>query len=403
MRAPTSPPSICVLEWNVLGHHSAYLRFYTRALLELGCRVTVLCPEPQALAVWWAGEGGVSSEVRARGLCLPMPPRNYSLRGKRWRQAWRRWLHRRAVIRTVAQAEARQGRGIDAVFFSCLYEREASMASMFARALARPWGGLYMQAESYHAGADRMRDLWRVPRLAGLLTLDEEMAPAIERDVGAPVLVAPDLVDTSRRSETGETHARVDAFCAGRPLVGLLGHLQPSKGVLTLAQAAVRPELEGIAFLLAGTIAWDKFSRSEVEFLRRVLDARNRILLLEGNISDETGYNELVARCDLLFAAYHDFPHSSNTLGKAAAFAKPVVVSDGHLMARRVRAYRLGEVVPQRDAAAVAEAILRLIGRESDAGRGDPERLREAYLRTHSEKALRDVLARWLTGPVPGR
>ena len=64
---------------------------------------------------------------------------------------------------------------------------------------------------------------------------------------------------------------------------------------------------------------------------------------------------------EVLFAAYHDFPHSSNILTKAAIFQKPVIVSDGYLMAERVRRYRLGEVIQQKNPELCAAALRRIL------------------------------------------
>jgi hypothetical protein len=64
--------------------------------------------------------------------------------------------------------------------------------------------------------------------------------------------------------------------------------------------------------------------------------------------------------CDVLSAAYIDFPHSSGIQAKAAALGKPLIVSDGYLMAERTRRFRLGEIVPQGNAPALLEAILKI-------------------------------------------
>jgi glycosyltransferase involved in cell wall biosynthesis len=77
-------------------------------------------------------------------------------------------------------------------------------------------------------------------------------------------------------------------------------------------------------------------------------------------IPDGPRLNGVLAACSALFAAYLDFPHSSNILTKAALLEKPVIVSEGSLMAERVRRFRLGELVPQGDVDATAAAIFRI-------------------------------------------
>ncbi len=67
-----------------------------------------------------------------------------------------------------------------------------------------------------------------------------------------------------------------------------------------------------------------------------------------------------MATCDVIFAAYLDFPHSSAIQCKAADLNKPIIVSEGYLMAERTRRFSLGEVIPQGNAKALLEAIIRI-------------------------------------------
>lgn len=60
-------------------------------------------------------------------------------------------------------------------------------------------------------------------------------------------------------------------------------------------------------------------------------------------IPDESCFNALIAESDLIFAAYKQFTGSSNLLTKAAAFRKPVIVSRGLCMGRRVEQYGTGQ------------------------------------------------------------
>lgn len=65
----------------------------------------------------------------------------------------------------------------------------------------------------------------------------------------------------------------------------------------------------------------------------------------------------MVTACDALFLAYRPAPEKSNVLTKAAYFHRPVVTSEGHLMADAVRAFNLGVVVPSGDAQAALSAV----------------------------------------------
>jgi glycosyltransferase involved in cell wall biosynthesis len=397
---------IALVEWNTSGHHRSYLRLYSKALLELGVRLLVLSPESAELGRWWAGEGAVPEEARARGVCRELPRRTFSVKKWRWRHVGRRFFHARALRRALSAGEEALGANVEAVFFACIYEWEARWVTFLVRSFGLPWGGLYLQAATYRGVADlrgrvtegAISRLWREGELRGLLTLDEEMVERIAADAEAPVVAAPDLTEASLPA-VDVWRGQVCRFRRGRPLIGVFGHLVPSKGLVTLAKMGRLPRAGGWAFLVVGEVDWGRFSNGDRVLIEALLADAARVFRVEGRVADEVSYNELVSCCDVLWAAYDEFPHSSNTLGKAAAFGLPVVVTEGQLMARRVARYRLGECARSRDADSASEAIERIIGR---GGRGAWEEAvlpdREGYLAAHGEEALRRALAVWLTG-----
>jgi UDP:flavonoid glycosyltransferase YjiC (YdhE family) len=68
-------------------------------------------------------------------------------------------------------------------------------------------------------------------------------------------------------------------------------------------------------------------------------------------------YNSLVAASEVIWNIHVDWPGSSNTLTKAALFEKPVLVGDGHLLAERVRKFRVGEVCQEDSTVSVTQAL----------------------------------------------
>jgi hypothetical protein len=121
-------------------------------------------------------------------------------------------------------------------------------------------------------------------------------------------------------------------------------------------------------------------------------------------IESERDVNAIIAAEDLLYAVYRDFKDSSNSLTKASIFEKPLLVSDGYLMAERVRADRLGAVVTFGNVAIIAAGLNEVCARpRSEFGFS-------AYREAHSLDALRERLAAsvkaWLEMPkaaAPGR
>lgn len=73
--------------------------------------------------------------------------------------------------------------------------------------------------------------------------------------------------------------------------------------------------------------------------------------------------------CDLIFASYEKFFHSSNILTKSAAFARPVVVSEGYCMAERTQKYDLGVVVAEKNVSALVKAVEAVLDGHDQKGR----------------------------------
>ena len=186
-----------------------------------------------------------------------------------------------------------------------------------------------------------------------------------------------------------------DPLSAGRPLIGLFGYLLRSKGVYPFALLSRHPKMSGTCFAFAGEIAWNSFALDEAETIREILTTGSNTWNHLMRIPKEEQLNSLISSCDVLYAAYLDFSSSSNILAKVALFRKPVIVSEGHLMAERVRRFRMGEVVPQGDVEAQAEAVSKII-RDPRAWTEKSQPRWEDYAREHSFSRLKESFAELL-------
>jgi len=401
--AMESPP-LAIVEWNVGGHHDGYLSLYVGMLLRQQRRLVVLVRDAERLRLSLSGDGGNAAIAAGKLVVAEIPPPDFLAKKKRWRRRWGAWRYGRKVAKLLSRAERTMGAACAQVFFACLYEHQVQLSSTIVRTLRRPWSGLYVQAIAFHQPLRKIprlqkdfpiQRLFADPRMTGLLMLDEGMAETVARATCRPVVLAPDVVDGHCLPE----HPLAMDFrrrAGNLPLVGLLGHLRPSKGITTLAEIALRDDAQDLAYLFAGEIYWTMFKAPQKELIERaVQSARTAIFLLQ-RIPENAAFNAVVSACDVLFAAYHDFPHSSNMLTLAAHLEKPIIVSEGHLMARRVREYRLGEVVPEADATAALVA-LRGIARDPAAWRSAMQPRWRDYRERHSvaalEGALRELLA----------
>jgi hypothetical protein len=176
----------------------------------------------------------------------------------------------------------------------------------------------------------------------------------------------------------------------------LLGNITLRKGILTFIKMAAlawtrqRP----LFFVAAGD-----FSLNSCGDEYGIIDAACRAApqnfrLYPKRIADGPEFNAHVAACDVIFAAYHNFPFQSNLLTKAAAFAKPVIVSQGFIMERRTVEYDLGLAVPQDDAEKALQAATALLE--------EPPAIRRRYtdyLNANSLNELDRVLAKLVALP----
>ena len=381
------------------GHHFIWYRGFCRALLELGCQVAAFCPDPDDVKNYLAScmEAEALSRIRFFQLKVPPQPRFCFSR-------WRPRLQASAfasLFRTgLAELESAFGKPADLVFFACLYEHQQHLCHRAVDTIQRPWAGLNIHARSEGApGGITMPDLLRHPRLSSVAVIDEGIAPVVERTLQKPVVVFPDFTD-----ETWEPahplEQRFRRFAGNNKLIASIGHMRPNKGVGTLAQIAVDPAAKGLAFAFAGEIDWNWLGSPARDFLTQAMLNAPGAMFHMASVPDGAAYNGIVRACDVMFAAYLNFPHSSNTLTKAAVFEKPLIVSDGHLMAKRVREYRMGEIVPQDDPKATLEAVHQLTANYPAWLEKNQPRWKE-YREAHSYKALLRAFSK-LLGVLPG-
>lgn len=349
--------AIAIIDWNTSGHHATYLREYVLALSEALVPTIVLSPDPPSIvplpeSVAWQEIPTISWIKMRRLVGMPLA----------------RWLFARKMNHAMRRAERVLGVKCSRVLFGCFYENQSKIAAGVMVAIGLPAAGLYLHAGIFHSGKHlqrcrvmrKVKHLFAQPLLKMLFMLDEEMIRSVADFSGKPVQHLPDITDCSI-DDSDSLPRQLGLEPKNRPVIGLLGHLRPSKGVVDLISfARSMPELE-VTILLAGTCRWEEFEADDVKYIKQAIKEDSRIVFYPKRISSEASYNSLVRACDVLWAVYRDCPHSSNTLTKAAFFEKPVVVADGYLMAKQTRKYNLGEVVPAGNVEALRAALLPML------------------------------------------
>jgi glycosyltransferase involved in cell wall biosynthesis len=378
---------VLLLDWNASGHHLTYMRSYIQALAALEIPVMALGSSPSSLEDL-REENGASRVATGR---------LQRFRFKRpWPQPLRSFLNRRAMSaslrRGMRNCASMFGCRPSLLFFNTIYHQDAGILSRLAAISGLPYSGLLLHSPP--ARSDKksaaLEQLMGNPKCRAYGVLDETFA--VKTAPSGRAVLFPDISDGSF-SKDHPVIGELRQFARGRPLVLAIGHLQPSKGVAALAKIAIRPENEDIAFAFIGEISWSMFTQEETAILKTAKQNLKNCHFKEGRMPDGFPYNGCVHACDILFAAYRNFPHSSNTLTKGAMFEKPVIVSDGHLMASRVRAFRLGEIVRQDNEDDILRAIRRIANAAPSWARLASPRWAD-YRDLHSSKTLEDSFAR---------
>lgn len=405
---PDATPNIALVDPIWAGHHPMYFGQFAAAFLDLGARVTGLCPDP-------AGgtreiELAAGPAKRHRWSVHPLPTARRSAFNGRFEGDPYHTLNRwQQAARHIELAENESGHSVDFVFFPYLdtYLRFLPLPEVPGSTIGRPWSGLYLR--NHHLRDDASALLYSARLLAkgdalmrsslcrGVGVLDERYADALASHIGKTVTPYPDVTLADLPVEEPALVRSIREKAAGRPIIGLIG-LEKRKGMLTMLDAALAAAEQRVPsyFVFAGVFDRSEFEPAELQRIDRVVEGIRSgeidHIHFDPNaprIPTEPEFNALFNAFDIAWAAYIGFQGSSGTLGKAAAFELPVIASRGECIGHRVDRHRLGVTIDEGNATQALEAIKRL---------ADPGEIAElapdyaGYRRQHSPERLREVL-----------
>ncbi|MDA1045150.1 MAG: glycosyltransferase [Verrucomicrobia bacterium] len=211
--------------------------------------------------------------------------------------------------------------------------------------------------------------------------MDGGVAARLAENTGCRVLHCPDSTDTSL-ANTSVWPGLIRERRKGRKVVGLLGQLAARKGLHTLLAASRCKGSENWLYLFAGSVEGEDRERIE-----RAAEAQDNVLVIPERIELESEFNAILNECDVLFAVYPLFAHSSGLVTKAGMFKKPILVSKGFCMQEVTEAYGLGIAIDENDVDAVNLSLFELVDpRRSDLPDYD------GFARDFGQDALRAFL-----------
>lgn len=182
-----------------------------------------------------------------------------------------------------------------------------------------------------------------------ICVLDEGVIAALNKLTKRPIYFFPDITNiTLDVNALSNVSQHILSKASGRKIVSSIGMMQKRKGILSLLSAASKPEASKYYFVLAGPLVESDFTKNELERIKEAQSLDNVFCHFE-KVQDGQEFNSLVYISDLIFAAYYDFPHSSNIMTKAAKFHKPIMVSKGYLMSERVETFQTGFAIEKNN------------------------------------------------------
>ncbi|GAB7081074.1 diacylglycerol kinase catalytic domain-containing protein [Megalodesulfovibrio paquesii] len=234
------------------------------------------------------------------------------------------------------------------------FARRISRISQTPRA-SLPWAGIRFlppppsPPEAFYA-LDSMR---------GTCLLDA----ALTRDYAAAMphkcfAALPDITFAELPDHEPELAATIRARARGRRIVFLGGAIRSQKNILRWEELIHRADPARWFFVMVGEICRDALDGDELQAADRLLlQPPEHLFVRPGYLEDEREFNALIALTDVIFAAYNQFPYSSNMLGKAAQFGKPLLAAKGYLLGNRVERFGIGRTVAEDDSAAMLSAL----------------------------------------------
>jgi glycosyltransferase involved in cell wall biosynthesis len=393
-----SKKTIALIDWNWIGHHPTYFTQFAEALVEIGHDVLPFCPNPGDFTERFSLTG--QSKNTRGGQIFPAeiitPTALGRIRPGRFRphhQAIKQFGRIGARLRGWEKLTQKK---IDAVFFACIYDSQFRYVKYGSPFIGFPWAGLYLHARSfrmpgtpipYTGGLPCPERIFTDRRCLGVGLIDEGVIGPMQKLIGVDKksVFFPDITVTTFDEKDGLARKIAD-FANGRPVVSLLGHLKRTKGLIEFTRAARNPLFENVFFALCGEVKWGEFQPKEKAELKKAWEQCPNLFAHLDSLQEPT-LNSTLKQSDIVFAAYRDFPNSSNIMTKAAHFRKPIVVSDGYLMAERVRKFELGEIVPEGDQAGFDMALQKMLA-PSYYAELEKRAKWDEYSQTHSSKQL---------------
>lgn len=249
------------------------------------------------------------------------------------------------------------------------------------------WAGILFHPARVRNDAQPLERLFASNSLKGLLFLNPYSVVRYQDTHPHLFFVrAPDVTVTECTESNSRLAQSMVAQAAGRRIVLMIGAISGFKGLKEFIDIIKHPNSHDLFFAIIGHVHWSTLGRDEQDIRDFYSRASDNVFTHDAYLEDEAVYNELVSCSDVIYAVYRGAMGSSNTLTKAAFFARPVLVAEDSYLGELVLASGTGAVVEPGNAQAACQALNELLCRSI------PKASYDAYYRSNSLTALQATL-----------
>jgi glycosyltransferase involved in cell wall biosynthesis len=343
---------IYLFDFNTKGHHLTYLKHFAKALIELNIQFTIITP---------VDDNETFIELKKFNIefitikDLPHKPNksNFFTTRKYVKSYWK--ISASILEKTNINITK------DLVFFTSLDEYLSSYITIYEidKIFKYNWSGLYLKPrylrikQNYslvRKGIFNLNYLLKSKNCKGFSVLDESI---IERlfyiTKNKNIQFLPDIISDDEPNIVFQEYQQIEKLANGRIIILLIGAIDKRKGLINLIELSNILNKSKYYFVIAGEIYLDTFTPKEELSLKNLMNQNDNLYFYNKQIPNEAIFNAFIKLCDILYASYIDFPYSSNMIGKAAYFKKPIIVSNNYLMSDIVLKYNLGLSIKQNN------------------------------------------------------
>lgn len=380
-----------------LGHHVAFMRLFSKALLNLNCNVLLLMPEPEKVSDWVYANVKCDKQSFKYHTLTPLLYKNHQGKFGEARNVFSIWLQLKKQLHEVEHLSKFK---IDLVFFAWVDSMMANYLPYQLINLIFPykWSGLYFHPKFIRQNLNNVSafnkisissidNVFRAKNCINITVHDNKVIDIMQKRIGKPVIFFPEIADDSEPNNENQIIKEIKEKAKGRIIIGMIG-LDERKGLLTMIRTAKQSSKNEFFFLFAGQLNLVSFSENETsEIISFFNELPENCYSYLNYIQEGTEVNSFINIIDIIFIVYNNFTSTSNLNTKAAIFKKLVLTTENYIIGEETKEFNLGVTVQEKNVEQCVEGLRKLKDIIDSKNYGAINY--NGYLKKHNVEALR--------------